>query len=195
MKESIFRDLDVSANTKLFHANTDYLNVMREYNIKKVRVSENEIVGPALGMIRMIEEVYKVSKFQNVADLFAGALGYTQVCSKLGAQRIDAYDLYIENYYPENNKLCIHQADLLRTDGFAFSKHDLVIVEPPRKYHLLLLSTLPNILNDAVMLLRIGFPKYVDHIDDCRKICESKFKGKKWDFICLYDEMYIKIEC
>lgn len=191
----LLQDLNFSeAIKKEFSLSQEYVSLLKKYKIKKIRVYENEVVGPAIGMIYLIEDLFKFSLYSKVADIFSGSLGYSQVCSKLGVSRVDAYDLQIKNYYPENHNLYVYKKDLLTMSGKAFSNYDLVIVEPPRKYHLLILNTLPQCLKNSVMLFRIGSTNYVDHIEDCKKICKSKYSKKKWNFINLYDEIYIKME-
>lgn len=195
MLQHRLQDLSISqALYKGFNLNEEYIYLLKKYDIKLVRICQDEIIGPAPGMIRLIESVYKSHNPKKVADVFAGSLGYSQVCSKLGASKIDAYDLQIKNHYLENHKLRIHQKDLLSTSGSIFSGYDLIVVEPPRKYHLLFLNSLPQFLNNAILLFRIGSIAYTEHLIDCRKICNAKFSDKKWSEVSLYNEAYIKIE-
>lgn len=191
----LLQDVDLSEVTKSkFNLTQEYVSLLEKYRIKKIRIYESEVIGPAFGMIYLIEESFKISSCSTVADIFAGSLGYSQVCSNLGASRIDAYDLQIKNYYPENHKLKVYKKDLLTMSGTHFLNYDLLIVEPPRKYHLLILNTLPQFLRNSVMLFRIGATEYGQHIEDCKKICQFRYSQKKWSFIALYDEVYIRME-
>lgn len=195
MLQSNLRDISIlQTKNEGFSVSREYLSLLEKYNINFVRVYQNEIVGPAAGMIRLIEETYKSCRPQKVADIFAGSLGYSQVCSRLGAAKIDAYDLQIKNYYSENTKLQILEKDLLTISGSTFSNYDLIIAEPPRKYHLLFLNSLPQFLNKSMLLFRIGSIDYSEHLSDCRKICAAKFSTKKWSMVNLYREAYIKME-
>ena len=172
-------------------ANSVYYSYMKKYGIDKIRVYKEEIIGPALGMIKLIENEYASAKPKYVADFFAGSLAYSQVCTRLGAEKVDAYDLKLENHYKKNNSLILCEQNLLL---FKIpNKYDLILVEPPRELHLPFLSMILQTPLDSIILFRLGFTKYVQHIDECISICKDFLLDTQWVKHVLFDEVYLKI--
>ena len=191
MKE--LRDVNLDEIVSIGDLSTDslYYSYMKKYHIDKVRTYGKEIIGPALGMIKLIEKEYANIELEYVADLFAGSLAYSQVCTRLGAEKVDAYDLKLENHYKKNNSLILCEQNLLL---FKIpNKYDLILVEPPRELHLPFLSMILQTPLDSIILFRLGFTKYVQHIDECISICKDFLLDTQWVKHVLFDEVYLKI--
>ena len=173
-------------------ANSVYYSYMKKYGIDKIRVYKEEIIGPALGMIKLIENEYASAKPKYVADFFAGSLAYSQVCTKLGAKKIDAYDIKLKNSYKKNTNLNLYEQDLLSFN--VPNRYNLILVEPPRTLHVLFLNKILRAPLDSIVLFRLGFAKHIQHINECVSICGNFLSLEKWTKYILFDEVYLRIE-